>query len=766
MRSNGDCRPSRGVLVRTPHPHPTESLFGYVIRLTEANGYSSPMTLWNLARIPRGLQLSAGFPANRLAPLVGVAPDALAQLAYRVAEPADFGLSNIGRGPLKILGHILGNNASRQAGYLRLKACAFCPQCVEETGYIDAFWNLFAAVACPTHGRLGLSRCPACQRDIGWRRARLNRCSCGYHFPTVKCEEAPDPVLHLMKLIRTALHGTRLEGPTGMAAEFLSSLPLSALISLIDRLGYLLTVDQAKRTADLMNDRKQKGNWQLTPQTSVADRVTAYAEVSRALSNWPRGFHAALDALNLREPGSAEGTKYCQSRDLLYRHLLTGKAVSRYLPFLRTEYFRHWSWPDRAPEPQHFSTASFGEQDSIPPTRAEKFRSDGPVGPIIATGKVARLVGLPISVLEVLRDEGIYRASDGRGGAYNWYQDDISEFTKKLHAIFKGGTVRSKKYNCQTVTVKQAMSLKLRSARAKADIIVALLDGRLRAIGTSSTAIGAVKMEREQLETFLLRKRIALRGDTCSIPECAKMCGIDAAAIRDALDQGLLQGVQTQHRMRISGQSVRVFQERFVALSELAREHRSSSRALQTACERLDREVICLRRGRSAAIQPLVRREYVPEILREAKEEAVRRERRSFAHRREAWQRRLHAYLSRLDAKKQRLPRMNGRPDKSRIARACGFDRNLLYKRTELISMIAEVDEREKGIDGFAGVLPADRMRIYLRGLADRRERIPLWGGGPNLKLLAERCGVNRIVFYRHSELLRMANSIAKRATI
>ena len=35
-------------LVRHPRPHPTESLFGYILRLTEENGYPTPFSILSL----------------------------------------------------------------------------------------------------------------------------------------------------------------------------------------------------------------------------------------------------------------------------------------------------------------------------------------------------------------------------------------------------------------------------------------------------------------------------------------------------------------------------------------------------------------------------------------------------------------------------------------------------------------------------------------------------------------------------------------------
>ena len=764
MSNDGNFAPVSGTLVRTPRPYPTESLFGYVVRLTEANGYSSPVVLWNLARIPRGRELSAGFPATHLAPLVGVAPDVLDRLAYRVAEHAYTGGSRRQGRPFKILGHFLGKSSSRQAGHLRLDACAFCPQCVAESGYIDAFWNLSVAVACPTHGRLALSRCPGCQQDIPWRRARLNNCSCGCDFRGVECRQAPAPLVLLVKLVQAVLHGQPLEGLSGMPTQFLTNLPLSALLSLIDRLGYLLRVnpDHGNGPGKSSKRRRQRG---ITVKGGLTDRVEAYVSVSQALGDWPRGFHRALDAIDPRITGRAGGDEnYRQEADLFYQSLLRSNVASQHFSFLRTEYARHWNGADHVAQlPQ--APSGVHDRREMLSSSMDELQTNAPVGPVIADRNIPKVVGLPVSVLEVLRRQGIYGTSSGRGSSYNWYQNDIETFRERLHAVMKSGAIRPSRYKRPTVTVKQAMSLNLRSAQAKADVIAALLDGRLRAIANAHTPFGEVQIDKDQLDKFLLEKRVAVEGDTYSFPQCARICGIDQSAIQDAVNQGLLHGVQRLERLRISAQSARAFNAKYVPLSKLAGELGSTSTGLQNLCQRLGCSIVRLKRAGATAMQPLVLREQVPEILRGITQEAANREKKSLIHRRDDWKKRLRAYLSGLEAKGKRLPRRSGKPDKSRIARACAFDRNLLYRSPELIKIIDEADSRERKTDKSAGMSQVDRMRIYLTGIAARGERIPLWGNSPNLRALAESCGVDRNVFYSDSGLLRMIESIEREAT-
>ena len=55
------------LLVRHPAPFPTESLLGYILRLTEVNGYTTPWSLFLLAQIRQHEARSTGMKVAKLA---------------------------------------------------------------------------------------------------------------------------------------------------------------------------------------------------------------------------------------------------------------------------------------------------------------------------------------------------------------------------------------------------------------------------------------------------------------------------------------------------------------------------------------------------------------------------------------------------------------------------------------------------------------------------------------------------------------------------
>lgn len=104
------------LLVRHPPPHPTESLFGYVARLTEANGYASPRDLYRLAGMNRNETSASNFCFSKFAAISNHPAYWLERIACKSSQ-SEF----------PILG-LLGNTVG--ASDLTLTGARVCPDCV------------------------------------------------------------------------------------------------------------------------------------------------------------------------------------------------------------------------------------------------------------------------------------------------------------------------------------------------------------------------------------------------------------------------------------------------------------------------------------------------------------------------------------------------------------------------------------------------------------------------------------------------------------
>jgi hypothetical protein len=184
-------------LCRTPAPRSDESLLGYIVRLTEENGYDRPNWILELAGMKASnlgptllLAHSDSSSLSGLGDITGVATETLEAMKY---SP------------------VLGGAESRPHRFLNSEVlpkhifnrsyCKVCPDCIRAKGYCRQTWDLVLVTTCPLHKRLLLSKCPGCGAGIRWARSVLSRCACGCNWEMASKEELPDEELGLSEQI-------------------------------------------------------------------------------------------------------------------------------------------------------------------------------------------------------------------------------------------------------------------------------------------------------------------------------------------------------------------------------------------------------------------------------------------------------------------------------------------------------------------------------------------------------------------------------------
>jgi TniQ len=371
------------MLVRTPAPFQTESLFGFVLRVSEANGYESPRYVWELAQVPRGAEMAPRLPVDGLARILGQASTGLESIAYRSKEG--------GRGSYKILAHPLGDDL--RGGPLRLRNPALCPRCVAEEGYVDAFWDLTAAVACPVHTCKVVRDCPTCRSPITWLRPGLLTCHCGASFTTATVEPADADLCELMALLQARLHNRRIEdahSTSGLPIEFLAVMPFSALIRMLAALG-----TQALQACGVRADSSGR---------TITEAVSI-------VTNWPHGYHRFLSQLGskgMNEQPDVVGLR--KQFAGFYQAMFRNLTFSTHAAFLREEFIRfgqqHWGKAvvdgkffrgrGQKAEGRFLPKSEVARRFRIWKPMMDRMIADGTlVTTRIGTGRCARIVGIP-----------------------------------------------------------------------------------------------------------------------------------------------------------------------------------------------------------------------------------------------------------------------------------------------------------------------------------------------------------------------------------
>lgn len=708
------------LLVRTPLPYTTESLLGFVLRVAEANGYKTPWYALRLAGIEQRQMLTAGFPVERFASVLGHRVEDLLHLSYQAGE----GNSR----HFKILGHSLGQ--SLKEAPLRLREPAFCPLCAQEDGYIDAFWDLSSAVACPKHHCETISHCSNCGIAISWFRPALLTCECGANLSESPFSTVEPALAELMGLIQAKLHGHLVSGlanTAGFPVAFFEQTPLASLLAILDCLG--------------------THNLRLGHASSFDKNQSTIAAAIAPLAQWPAGYHQFLKRLGdhfLGEDSSTAGLR--KQFKPFYESMFKNRPFARDAAFLRDEFveFGLTTWgnavvdrkllraTEHVAEQRFISKAEFARRFGLRKPAMDRMIARGTVvTKKVVAGKTTRVVvdlelsqtpseskavvsvreaaahlGLPVSVLSNLRDARVYETRPHSVHEHSWHKDEVERFLARIHGLAVAASPPTE----NAVALGEVLRLKLRDASAKADIVAAVLEGRLPVIGRNSENFAGLLLNRLHVGEFICSKRREIEGNSYSLQDAAKHTGLDFMVLRNAIELGLLSGNQHGGRLRVTAESVEQFNAEYVLLSRVAAKLGTLAQHLWRRCRQHGIPVIALARSNGLGEQPVLLRSSEAPLLEICQAERLLKGNTEarYENKQSAYESALRKYFDMLLKKGERLPRRAGQPNKAAIAKACEFSRDVLYSYPTLVALLEEFDRAECAQTGEAAGAPMD----------------------------------------------------------
>lgn len=742
------------LLLLTPSPNATESLLGYVLRISERNGYESPWHVLSLAGFSPGEMRSAGFPIHKLATVLGCRPEELDRISYRAAAPAK---------EFKLLGETVG--VSLNCSPLRLRNPSICPCCVQDSGHIDAFWDLTFAVACPDHGTRSLEICPECNELLTWYRPGLLRCKCGADLGSVERPEADIAVVQMMQILRAKAHG--LEKPelssTLLPLDLLWQLPLRSLLELIGALG------NYTHLADLKGD-------------SVSSFETLTSAVT-ALRDWPTNFHSLLRKMATR---SNTNSMTLRARfESFYKSMFKRRKKAADFTFLKDEFIRFGmaEWKDGVVDKRmldgdmaehrfmsKLSLANFVDVDvrtisswaksgkleirEFQLAHQKRYVADAskflvPVkaaGACIQERDAAKFVGIPVSALSYLKASGHYAVRHMPAFKIGYHEADLAAFHT---ALCERSTLLDRSVCDATVTLGYVMQeLRFWSSDGKGKFIAAYLDGKLPSIGRLDNRIQSIEFRKTDVQDFTQQCRAEASSGAISQKEAARIIGCDRRAIADLIRLGHLVGFPGAARLRVTGESVQQFSERLLSLLSLAKQLCTSVARLERICGASNIELF--RVAKNDAGSSL----YVARAMEEKVRCLVRENRPT---QRLSPSDSLTRYLDGMRQESLLLPRRAGEPNLVAIAKSCKFDRNAFYNNAATLGILREYQKEEEIRYGIRKkCAPAVALQEYLDNLSANNNPLPMRGGHPNKLRIAKICGFKRDCFYELPELNRL----------
>lgn len=510
------------ILARHPVPHPTESLMGYVLRLSEVNGYMTPWSVYQFARMKQSDARSTGMKISNLAIITQRHEADLQKIAFAPAK---------GRSRwCRLLGHDLIPTD------LNVTGAKFCPSCAIDKGFIEAHWHLTLMVGCPLHRRLLASCCLKCKRKIRWFRPGILECECGSDLRNDKTLTISPGEACLLDIVRQKA----LRLPT--ATENQLSLPQAELLSM--NLRAIMVVIRVF------------GKYQLITDGFVGrpDELQLVSAASRVFEDWPKNFFRLLHSLGDQTTVDINlGVR--KQFECIYHALFKNKTIQppEQAAFLRRAFvdfaMDHWGKGAvdsrllrglRGAATGRFITqAAFARQIGVQPRTAAKLLRDRKIpskrvdcqaasrilvdvrdisipcsapGTILRCREAARQLEMSPEVLQSLRRHGIFRVQHLSPTRPGFHTLDVQVFKQRLLGLGKSsGQSIDKEAGISLGAILRTPHV---SAETKAEAVGAILMKEIAVLSNIDGTIRGLTLQINAYQHFLKTVRSAMtRGD-------------------------------------------------------------------------------------------------------------------------------------------------------------------------------------------------------------------------------------------------------------
>lgn len=618
-------------LVRTPPDRKWESPFGYLVRLSESNGYESPYFMLRHAGITHDEMFKPAIDHQRLSMLVARSPDAVSHLRYvPVGEP---------------LGTALQINGQRVPnGAVHWQKSTFCPLCVTESGYHDIAWDFRYLTACPRHRCRLLDRCDVCGKRISWCRPGLLVCRCGADLSQQHTLPADDKEADLADLLTAKLHLQPLpRTPSVFPVDSIAKMSLHTFVRVTIHLA-----QQARLSKNL--DRTHDPRQQLL-------------HTAELLIDWPVNFFAMLKRMGDQREIKALGLRgqfssFCNS---MFRSVLPQSEVL----FIKRAFvefgLNHWGkgfvhdqWikgvgadPNQG---RYFAESQLARHSGVVPSLLRKIRKCGLIehAVIETTGtrvvvvdatalddaarsaqslwgqrRSAEFLGFPEPILGHLRRAQIFEARRTHRADNMYRMDDVLIFHRRL--LESCPLVPPEMKPSGFRSLKSILFKKCTPAPIRVEVLAALLRGDLTATVRSGSTTDDIWIDPHALDDLR---------DTCARPgkdgllstwQAAAIIRCNAFSVRSLAEAGQFDMiVSTGAGVRFIEQSIRAFAAQFVPLVSVAKLSGISARSIRASLAISTTETVVARRHDGEPVQTFIRVHDVDRLLCSARRRPTR----------------------------------------------------------------------------------------------------------------------------------------------
>jgi hypothetical protein len=573
------------LLVRHPAPFPSESPYGYILRLSEVNGYSTPRAIFRLAGMSEYKRIRIGQLAN-------LVNRSAAQLEAIANKPhPDFAL--IAR---------LRRNRARVVD-LRPR---ICPLCIREKGVIEAHWDLVFMTACPVHCGRALSKCESCQKPLNWFRRGLLECRCGATLATAG-SLSNSAECNLLDVVRRKILGLDISAghALGPPALPLYSMNLRSLIVVVLALG------KNRLRADGCKD--------------IYDSEEVVRAAAKVLTDWPTNFVELLRAIGERQL-TVQGTEF----DWIYKALFPNPGIAPAAEFFKEAFVEFANSPcgqrlfnkrmlERfgiVPSGRFLTNEDVARRLGVEshtatriltlhnvPSKPVRYGRHGrrlfdmsgvtipPIprphpGKIFRVRQAARFIGIPTNWLRQVRRSGHYVSTQVPGNN-GYYELDIEEFRQRLLDLSPKVPDPLALVDCVNLG-----RIGERGSHCVAGLLAALLSGELPVVGNIDGTVKGLLIRRSDYDPFLRESRAKIYGNARTVAEVATELDCDVHTVPGLVSRALLRGTRLPSGLHVFEDSVAEFKQRYVSLLSIAKKFHTTPTWLRRDCKQLGISVI------------------------------------------------------------------------------------------------------------------------------------------------------------------------------
>lgn len=560
-------------LLITPVPFHDESLYGYILRLTEQNLYESFIWIESLIYDQKQKE-NKHFQKEMILNLSAVtnwSEEILLSLIHNYGCIKD--------------DRILYSN------HIILRKSRICPNCLIEKPYIRKYWEILFITTCPIHKCLLVDICPKCGKPIKIKRTKITLCSCGFDFRMTKIQSRDN--------IDTSLSNylfRRISGKNKTLDIPLNELDIEEVLNLIRFFAKRIKGSFLSENPSLKS-------------MSIFELNSIGFESFKIFTDWPVGFHQFLDRL-IRERVKTNA---------LVKDLGSFKRSLRKQKFLE-EAFSEFAWNN---------IDNFISQSLMGCIQQERVKN----GQLSGT-EASKFIGLNLKSLERLLEDkiiegSIYKATNkkklfliSQESAHklkekmsNWYttketRDLLNIGEKSLNQLNKmkiletleiprNGSIK-RYFNPVSVSrFIDKLESKVQITKPKMDNILItfpeairffnsyvpgtnagtlfndVIEGKIQSVYKSGKGLKGLVFSKEEMRLLAEEKAKEIKGDSYLLKEAASYLKIKIENLRHFIKIGLLNrgGKQNNKFYAISLDEIKKFQENYIDLPTLKNEY-------------------------------------------------------------------------------------------------------------------------------------------------------------------------------------------------